>query len=146
MERQGNLFSRLRQTKVIGEKRSNKERGIHACPALTRWRKITTRSPRICPWEICPMGHRYIVIQGAHVDAAYGKWPGEAGSRSRQKGCLPQPLLRRRTGTAAFGANMLLCLDSKIHSVQAVCLSEKSLFCCEICNNTTARSIWAEVI
>jgi hypothetical protein len=59
------------------------------------------------------MGHRYIVIQGAHVDVVYGKWPGEAGSRSRQKGCLPQPLLRRRTGAAAFGANMLLCLDSK---------------------------------
>ena len=88
MERQGNFFSRLRQTKVINEKRFIQERGIHACPALTRWRKITTRSPRICPWEICPMGHRYIVIQGAHVDVVYGKWPGEAGSRSRPKGQL----------------------------------------------------------
>ena len=83
------------------------------------------------------MGHRYIVIQGAHVDVVYGKWPGEAGSRSRQKGCLPQPLLRRRTGAAAFGANMLLCLDSKIHSVQAVCFPDfrpkRTFLCC--CNN-----------
>ena len=92
MERQGNFFSRLRQTKVINEKRFIQERGIHACPVLTRWSTTISRSPRICPWEICPMGHRYIVIQGAHVDVVYGKWPGEAGSRSRQKGCLPQPL------------------------------------------------------
>ena len=136
MERQGNLFSRLRQTKVIGEKRPIQERGIHACPALARWRKITTRSPRICPWEICPMGHRYIVIQGAHVDVVYGKWPGEAGSRSRQKGCLPQPLLRRCTGAAAFGANILLCLDSKIHSALVVCLADlrvKRVFLCSCC-------------
>jgi hypothetical protein len=146
VERQRNFKSRLQQRKVIGEKRSNKERGIHACPALTRWGTTISRSPRKCPWEICPMGHRYIVIQGAHVDVVYGKWPGEAGSRSRQKGCLPQPLRADAQAPQPFGANILLCLDSKyIQCWLTNCLNldRKGPFCVVA---TTTLGFWAEVI
>ena len=143
MERQRNFKSRLQQRKVIDATRSNKERGIHACPALTRWGTTISRSPRKCPWEICPMGHRYIVIQGAHVDVVYGKWPGEAGSRSRQKRCLPQPLRADAQAPQPFGANILLCLGSKCIQRRKFVFpisKPKTPFCAVVfCNNTTAR-------